>query len=70
MVNILALPPTTPHPISNVRMAENGTEVIIEGLKRNYFNKAITSRTKKDNPLTFISRLLMNLIGKIQVIVT
>ncbi len=28
-------------------MAENGTEVIIEGLKRNYFNKAITIKDKE-----------------------
>ena len=28
-------------------VAENGTEVIIEGLKRNYFNKAITIKDKE-----------------------
>lgn len=36
-------------------MAENGTEVIIEGLKRNYFNKAITIKDKEGQSVTFIS---------------
>lgn len=46
MVNILALPNYSSSYLK-CTMAENGTEVIIEGLKRNYFNKAITIKDKE-----------------------
>jgi hypothetical protein len=42
-----SLPSTSAANYIKCTVAENGTEVIIEGLKRNYFNKAITIKDKE-----------------------